>query len=137
MTKVIATGDISTGADAVSSLPRAAPAGESGAHGHHTAPSGRRPLPGLDTAIRAEHLTCRYGGFTAVDDLSFEVPEGELFALLGTNGAGKTTTVEALHGARRADGAASASSASTRVGTAAAWPPKSPSSARTRASPPI
>ena len=55
------------------------------------------------TAIRASQLTCRYGDFTAVDDLSFEVPEGELFALLGTNGAGKTTTIETLHGARRAD----------------------------------
>ncbi|GAB3651955.1 ABC transporter ATP-binding protein [Glycomyces tarimensis] len=68
------------------------------------------PLPLVDhtaagtaTAIRAEHVTCRYGDFTAVDGLTLEVPEGELFALLGTNGAGKTTSIEALHGARRAD----------------------------------
>jgi ABC-2 type transport system ATP-binding protein len=58
---------------------------------------------GVATAIRVEQLTCRYGAFTAVDGVDLDVPEGELFALLGTNGAGKTTTIEALHGARRPD----------------------------------
>jgi len=42
-----------------------------------------------------------YGSVRAVDDLSFTVAEGEVFALLGPNGAGKTTTVEILEGYRR------------------------------------
>ncbi|MFH1821134.1 MAG: ABC transporter ATP-binding protein [Methanobacteriota archaeon] len=46
--------------------------------------------------IRLEGLTRKFGGFTAVDDLTFEVKEGEIFGLLGPNGAGKTTTVRML-----------------------------------------
>ncbi|THV26549.1 ABC transporter ATP-binding protein [Glycomyces paridis] len=52
-------------------------------------------------AVDVRGLTCRYGAFTAVDDVSFAVHPGELFALLGTNGAGKTTTVETALGLRR------------------------------------
>ncbi len=52
-------------------------------------------------AIRTAGLTKRYGDLVAVDDLSFEVGEGEVYALLGHNGAGKTTTVEVLEGYRR------------------------------------
>jgi ABC-2 type transport system ATP-binding protein len=52
-------------------------------------------------AIRTEGLTKRYGDLVAVDDLTFEVNEGEVYALLGHNGAGKTTTVEILEGYRR------------------------------------
>ena len=48
--------------------------------------------------IRIEHLTKRYGDVTAVDDLSLEVPAGELFCFLGPNGAGKTTTIKVLTG---------------------------------------
>ncbi|WP_460545824.1 ABC transporter ATP-binding protein [Glycomyces halotolerans] len=55
------------------------------------------------SAVAARDLTCRYGTFTAVDGVSFEVAEGELFALLGTNGAGKTTAIDACCGARRPD----------------------------------
>ncbi|MFJ2115439.1 ABC transporter ATP-binding protein [Streptomyces sp. NPDC087850] len=44
------------------------------------------------------------GGFTAVNGISFSVPRGELFALLGTNGAGKTSTVELLEGLARPSG---------------------------------
>ena len=51
-------------------------------------------------AISTRGLTKRYGDLTAVDDLSFEVGEGEVYALLGHNGAGKTTTVEILEGYR-------------------------------------
>jgi len=47
-------------------------------------------------AIRAESLTRDFNGFRAVDSLSFEVAEGELFGLLGPNGAGKTTTINML-----------------------------------------
>jgi len=50
--------------------------------------------------IHVDRLTCRYGEFTAVDDLTFTVERGEIYALLGTNGAGKTTTLEALEGHR-------------------------------------
>jgi ABC-2 type transport system ATP-binding protein len=45
-------------------------------------------------AIKVENLTKRYGNLLAVDDISFTVRKGEVFALLGPNGAGKTTTVE-------------------------------------------
>jgi ABC-2 type transport system ATP-binding protein len=46
--------------------------------------------------IRAEHLVKKFGDFTAVRDISFEVAEGEIFAFLGPNGAGKTTTIKML-----------------------------------------
>jgi ABC-2 type transport system ATP-binding protein len=46
--------------------------------------------------IRVEHLVKRYGDFAAVDDISFEVGKGEIFAFLGPNGAGKTTTIKML-----------------------------------------
>ena len=49
-------------------------------------------------AIRVEDLTKRFDGFTAVDQISFTVKEGELFGLLGPNGAGKTTTIRMLTG---------------------------------------
>jgi ABC-2 type transport system ATP-binding protein len=48
--------------------------------------------------IEARSLTRRFGAFTAVDDVSFTVPDGALLALLGPNGAGKTTTVRMLAG---------------------------------------
>ncbi len=48
--------------------------------------------------IEAHSLTRRFGAFTAVDDVSFAVPDGALLALLGPNGAGKTTTVRMLAG---------------------------------------
>jgi ABC-2 type transport system ATP-binding protein len=47
-------------------------------------------------AIEAKELTKRFGDFVAVDHVSFEVPEGELFGLLGPNGAGKTTLIRML-----------------------------------------
>lgn len=46
--------------------------------------------------IEAEHLTKKFGHFAAVDDISFNVGEGEIFGLLGPNGAGKTTTIRCL-----------------------------------------
>jgi ABC-2 type transport system ATP-binding protein len=50
------------------------------------------------SAILVEDLVKRYGGFTAVQDISFEVALGQVTALLGPNGAGKTTTIEILEG---------------------------------------
>jgi len=46
--------------------------------------------------ISVQHLVKKYGDFTAVNDLSFDVEEGEVFGLLGPNGAGKTTTLEII-----------------------------------------
>ena len=51
-----------------------------------------------EVAIRADHLTMRFGDFTAVDDVSFEIPRGEIFGFLGSNGCGKTTTMKMLTG---------------------------------------
>lgn len=48
--------------------------------------------------IRVDHLTKRFGPFTAVDDLSFEIGRGEVVGFLGPNGAGKTTTIRVLTG---------------------------------------
>jgi len=57
------------------------------------------------SAIVVEGLRKHYGDLAAVDGLSFEVTEGEVFCVLGPNGAGKTTTVEILEGHRtRSDG---------------------------------
>ncbi|MGD0894303.1 MAG: ATP-binding cassette domain-containing protein [Terracidiphilus sp.] len=46
--------------------------------------------------IRVRNLKKTFGTFTAVDDVSFDVDEGEIFAFLGPNGAGKTTTIKML-----------------------------------------
>ena len=50
----------------------------------------------MNKIIEVEHFTKRYGDFTAVDDISFTVDEGSIFAFLGPNGAGKTTTISTL-----------------------------------------
>jgi ABC-2 type transport system ATP-binding protein len=59
-----------------------------------TAPA---PKPG-EPAIVARDLTRRFGNFTAVDHISFEVATGEVFGFLGANGAGKTTAIRMLTG---------------------------------------
>ena len=51
--------------------------------------------------IEVQHYTKRFGLITAVSDLSFTVPPGTIFGLLGSNGAGKTTTIRALVGLTR------------------------------------
>ncbi|MCR5942726.1 ABC transporter ATP-binding protein/permease [Ochrobactrum sp. XJ1] len=67
--------------------------------GHH-----RVDIPPIDGdnngsyAIEAEHLTMRFGDFTAVDNVSFQIPRGEIFGFLGSNGCGKTTTMKMLTG---------------------------------------
>src|SRR5574344_2325180 len=48
--------------------------------------------------IETNQLTKRFGTFTAVDHISFEVGEGEIFGFLGANGAGKTTAMRMLCG---------------------------------------
>ena len=49
-------------------------------------------------AVAVERLTRRFGSFTAVDQVTFEVHRGEVFGFLGPNGAGKTTTIKMLAG---------------------------------------
>ncbi len=53
---------------------------------------------GGTTVLRVEHLTMRFGGIVAVDDLSFDVQRGTITALIGPNGAGKTTVFNCITG---------------------------------------
>lgn len=55
----------------------------------------------MSTAIFAKNLTKKFGDFTAVDAISFEVKKGEIFGFLGANGAGKTTAIRMLTGLNR------------------------------------
>lgn len=55
------------------------------------------------SAVEVRGLVKRYGSTVAVNDLSFTVPRGVVYAVLGPNGAGKTTTIETCEGFRRAD----------------------------------
>lgn len=52
----------------------------------------------MTAAILAQHVSRRFGDFTAVDDVSFEVAHGEIFGFLGPNGSGKTVTIKMLTG---------------------------------------
>jgi ABC-2 type transport system ATP-binding protein len=56
------------------------------------------PTADAPVMIHAENLVKKFGSFTAVDHISFEVGKGEIFGLLGANGAGKTTTFRMLCG---------------------------------------
>ena len=49
-------------------------------------------------SIEANQLTKQFGVFTAVDHISFQVKEGEIFGFLGANGAGKTTAIKMMSG---------------------------------------
>jgi ABC-2 type transport system ATP-binding protein len=57
----------------------------------------------MDTIVKVEGLRKIYGKTVAVDEISFEVKEGEIFGMVGPNGAGKTTTIECLEGLRKPD----------------------------------
>ena len=54
-------------------------------------------------SLKVEHISKKYGDFTAVEDLSFEMQNPGVFALLGTNGAGKTTSIRMILGMLSAD----------------------------------
>jgi len=74
----------------------------------HAAPAaGIAPPPASGApgarVIEVAHLRKLYGATVAVDDVSFDVYQGEIFGLIGPNGAGKTTTLECIEGVRRAD----------------------------------
>ena len=53
--------------------------------------------------VHVERLRKIYGETIAVNDISFDVHEGEIFGMVGPNGAGKTTTIECLEGLRKPD----------------------------------
>ena len=52
----------------------------------------------MEPVIKVKGLTRKFGNFTAVDGIEFQVASGEIFGFLGPNGAGKTTTVRMLTG---------------------------------------
>jgi len=63
------------------------------------APANEQKVPGaafVPNAVEVEHITKKYGDFTAVDDVSFQVKEEEIFGLLGPNGAGKSTLIRMM-----------------------------------------
>ncbi len=72
-----------------------------GNSGAAPAPASTKPAKDTDPgppAIRARNLTKRFGDFTAVNSVSFEIARGEIFGFLGSNGCGKTTTMKMLTG---------------------------------------
>lgn len=52
----------------------------------------------MSAVLQVSHLTKKFDKFVAVDNVSFELNEGEILGLLGPNGAGKTTTIQMLLG---------------------------------------
>ncbi|WUR16247.1 ribosome-associated ATPase/putative transporter RbbA [[Empedobacter] haloabium] len=67
-------------------------------HGHAAPALPARAGGSEEVAIEARGLTCRFGDFVAVDDVSFRIRRGEIFGFLGSNGCGKTTTMKMLTG---------------------------------------
>jgi ABC-2 type transport system ATP-binding protein len=57
----------------------------------------------MNTIVQVEKLYKAYGATVAVDEITFDVQEGEIFGMVGPNGAGKTTTIECLEGLRKPD----------------------------------
>jgi ribosome-dependent ATPase len=66
--------------------------------GHHALRIRPRHVDGDEPVIVARELTCRFGDFTAVDRVSFQIERGEIFGFVGSNGCGKTTTMKMLTG---------------------------------------
>ncbi len=98
-----------TPADAVprASVPLVAP--DFGTNGQSAGAAALARTPGTITSERrpllaVRNLTVRYGGVTAVDDVSLSVDEGQIVGLIGPNGAGKTTTIDALCGFHACEG---------------------------------
>ena len=55
-------------------------------------------MSAADPVLAVEHLTMRFGGLVAIDDLSFSAPRGDITAIIGPNGAGKTTVFNCITG---------------------------------------
>lgn len=55
----------------------------------------------MDYAISIKNLTKQFGSFTAVDNISFDIPKGKIFGFLGPNGSGKSTTIRMICGVLR------------------------------------
>ncbi|MHB0878147.1 MAG: ABC transporter ATP-binding protein [Anaerolineae bacterium] len=76
----------------------------------------------MNTTIATSGLTKRYGSRAAVDDLTLQVGEGEIYGFLGLNGAGKTTTIRMLLGmVRPTSGSASVLGVAVRPGVTDVW----------------
>src|SRR6188508_1245410 len=65
--------------------------------------AGQGTLASMSPVVEVEGLRKHYGQVRAVEDVSFDVHEGEIFGLIGPNGAGKTTTMECVEGLRTPD----------------------------------
>ncbi|MBM9460530.1 ABC transporter ATP-binding protein [Nocardioides sp. zg-536] len=65
------------------------------------AAAGTETVRGGTSILQIENLTLKFGGLTALDDVSFEIREGEILGLIGPNGAGKTTCFNAVTGVYR------------------------------------
>jgi ABC-type multidrug transport system ATPase subunit len=82
--------------DAFVDLLGGAPKGES-----HLAGEPRERRPDGGAVVQAKGLTKKFGDFTAADQITFEIPRGQIFGLLGPNGAGKSTTFKMMCGLLR------------------------------------
>ena len=101
-----ATGTATTGTTAVPARkpePLVAPSFGTNGHIAGTA-TAASTSSGTGTLLEVRNLTVRYGGVTAVDDVSLSVYEGQIVGLIGPNGAGKTTTIDALCGFHGCEG---------------------------------
>ena len=61
------------------------------------------PVPAAEPVLRLEHITVRFGGITALDDVALDLHAGEVCGLIGPNGAGKTTLFDVISGVRPPD----------------------------------
>ena len=71
---------------------------------HHRIQGAYRIKTQNGIVVGVRNLVKQYPGVRAVDEISFDVHQGEIFGMLGPNGAGKTTTIECIEGLRRPDG---------------------------------